>query len=552
MVFPTMSAEVYQRLLQKISVLEMELHQLRLNVEANTQCNLQDVTQRSWNTLGAKPKATRITGRTRTPEISDETGWPALPSRQAEGISSSTPVQLWKTAKGRNTNKPPETISVQLGNRFTPLPVDPSDKNIVDSPSDGTVPSSPSRVRSKTNSENKHMPEILIVGDAAVKDVKNIKRKAKVLCFPKDTVSDMNDRILDLVDSHPTVKTLILQIGTNDTEGSEIIKEHFTALFSTLSSLDVNLCILGPLPQTRGSDERFSRLSGLNKWLSTTCANESVHFIDNFNFFWDRRHLFAANGIHLNKKGVKLYISNIFYSLCDLPSKARTPKYITIDSAEITTLAAVEMGEANAPTTEDGGADSKTSELADSGVMEFTTTGPVLKTMQPPAVLAQMEETGKDDENGESYTEKSNMAEAEMVPLENIEDIEDRAAPPSSMTDEDDSETSSTASMTDEDDSLPSSPSFSSLSMSPIQLLEFTSDMNDLISVGTKLTPLKCPGAGISAGTKLTPLKGPKRQAPEPPTLKRLCPARPPLPRRHRKNTLLAPQQTQLENTFDN
>ena len=58
-------------------------------------------------------------------------------------------------------------------------------------------------------------PEILIVGDDAVKDVKSI-RKAKVLCFPKDKVSDMNDRILDLVAAHPTVKTLILHIGTSD------------------------------------------------------------------------------------------------------------------------------------------------------------------------------------------------------------------------------------------------------------------------------------------------------------------------------------------------
>ena len=61
--------------------------------------------------------------------------------------------------------------------------------------------------------------------------------------------------------------------------------------------------------------ERFSRLFALNTWLSTACTDHSVNFIDNFNFFWDRRHLFKANGVCLNKSGVKLFISNIFNCL---------------------------------------------------------------------------------------------------------------------------------------------------------------------------------------------------------------------------------------------
>ena len=520
----TISAEVHQRLLQKIAVLEMGLHQLRLDMEVNTQSNGQEPATQHWNTLGAKPKAMtgqitgtrspevtdktgwpalpsrhagsstpvqqwtttasarRITGRTRSPKVTDKTGWPALPSRHA---ASSTPVHQWKTAKGRTTNKPPQKISVQLRNRFTPL--------LHDRPDDTDNVSSPSRVRTQDKSPHRQqMPEILIVGDTAVKDVKNIiKRKAKVLCFPKDTLSDMNDRILDVVAAHPTVKSLILHIGTCDTEQkqSEILKQRFMTLFSTLNSLDVDLCISGPLPPTRGSDEKFSRLSGLSKWLSTTCANESVHFIDNFNFFWYRRHLFAPDGLQLNKRGIKLFISNMFHSLCARNSKGRTERYITIDNAEMTASPALPLtsdggGEASAPTEEDGGAVLKTSEPTDSGATT-PISGP--KTTQVTAEIAPQEEIAK--------VPPSSLAVEEETVLKTTQPTADNTT----------EESFQDVSLT------PSHPS-SSLDMSPIQLLEFTNGMNDLVSMGTRLTPLK-------------------RQAPHPPTLEALSPPRSPPPR---------------------
>ncbi|KAK0143091.1 hypothetical protein N1851_018791 [Merluccius polli] len=50
----------------------------------------------------------------------------------------------------------------------------------------------------------------------------------------------------------------------------------------------------------------------LNRWLKDTCAAQSVIFIDNFNIFWERRHLFEADGFCLNKSGVQLLSYNIF------------------------------------------------------------------------------------------------------------------------------------------------------------------------------------------------------------------------------------------------
>ncbi|XP_010784345.1 uncharacterized protein [Notothenia coriiceps] len=130
-------------------------------------------------------------------------------------------------------------------------------------------------------------------------------------------VSDLAEKILHIGAEHPTVKNVVLHIGTNDVvkQLSEMLKKDFKCLLETVSSLNAEVFISGPLPPVRRGVERFSRLFALNTWLSTACTDHSVNFIDNFNFFWDRRHLYKANGVCLNKSGVKLFISNIFNCL---------------------------------------------------------------------------------------------------------------------------------------------------------------------------------------------------------------------------------------------
>uniref|UniRef100_A0A3B4VIK0 SGNH hydrolase-type esterase domain-containing protein n=1 Tax=Seriola dumerili TaxID=41447 RepID=A0A3B4VIK0_SERDU len=92
---------------------------------------------------------------------------------------------------------------------------------------------------------------------------------------PKDEVSDMAERILHVVPSHPIVKNIILHIGTNDVvkQQSEILKRDFTDPLNIVSSLNVEVFISGPLPPVRGGAVRFSRSLALNTWLSTACTS---------------------------------------------------------------------------------------------------------------------------------------------------------------------------------------------------------------------------------------------------------------------------------------
>uniref|UniRef100_A0A673A5R4 Uncharacterized protein n=1 Tax=Sphaeramia orbicularis TaxID=375764 RepID=A0A673A5R4_9TELE len=142
-------------------------------------------------------------------------------------------------------------------------------------------------------------PQTLIVGDNTIRDVQRVcSKNTKVICFPKDVVSNMTEKILSIVAEHPTNDVVKQQ--------SEVLKQDFTELLNTVSSVKAGVFISGPIPPLRYAGERFSRLWALNKWLATACTAYPVNFIEHFHIFWERRHLFKGNGLFLNKPGVKL------------------------------------------------------------------------------------------------------------------------------------------------------------------------------------------------------------------------------------------------------
>lgn len=114
------------------------------------------------------------------------------------------------------SNKPPKQSSIELRNRYSPLMKDP------EFPSDH--PSSDSRVRTGSMSNSKRLqgklkpgPQTLIVGDNVIRDLQRVCTKnTKVICFPKDVVSNMTERIMSIVAEHPTVRNIIIHVVWND------------------------------------------------------------------------------------------------------------------------------------------------------------------------------------------------------------------------------------------------------------------------------------------------------------------------------------------------
>ncbi|KAK0150571.1 hypothetical protein N1851_008323 [Merluccius polli] len=334
---PPFSTDDYYKLLQKIAVLETKILRLEVNVEVNGQygnettlpmTQISGKEQANRQMLCAKPRhnsckdksppsdmGRRLTGRTQHLETRDDTEWPALPSHRRD---SSTPVprrkQPWNVAKTKRKSKPTKDTGILLENRFAPLLQDP------DSPKERSSSSTGERYEAKSYTKRLQKelttgPQTLIVGDGAVNKTKHFfSKNTKVLCFTNDMVSDISEKILEITAEHPTVKSLIIHTGALDVvkQQSEVLKRDFNDLLNKVRCLNTDVFISGPLPTVRQGDERFSRLLMLNRWLKDTCAAQSVNFIDNFNIFWERRHLFEADGFCLNKSGVQLLSYNIF------------------------------------------------------------------------------------------------------------------------------------------------------------------------------------------------------------------------------------------------
>ncbi|KAK0133055.1 hypothetical protein N1851_031570 [Merluccius polli] len=284
--------------------------------QANRQMLCAKPKHNSWKDISPpSDMGRRLTGRTQHLETCDDTEWPALPSHRRD---SSTPVprrkQPWNVAKTKSKSKPTKDKGILLENRFAPLLQDP------DSPKERSSSSTGERYEAKSYTKRLQKelttgPQTLIVGDGAVNKTKHFfSKNTKVLCFTNDMVSDISQKILEITAEHPTVKSLVIHTGALDVvkQQSEVLKRDFNDLLNKVRCLNTEVFISGPLPTVRRGDERFSRLLMLNRWLKDTCAAQSVNFIDNFNIFWERRHLFEADGFCLNKSGVQLLSYNIF------------------------------------------------------------------------------------------------------------------------------------------------------------------------------------------------------------------------------------------------
>ena len=132
----------------------------------------------------------------------------------------------------------------------------------------------------------------------------------------------ISQKILEITAEHPTVKSLVIHTGALDVvkQQSEVLKQDFNDLLNKVRCLNTEVFISGPLPTVWRGDERFSKLLMLNRWLKDTCAAQSMNFIDNFNIFWESRHLFEADGFCLNKSGVQLLSYKIFDFLRQSPA----------------------------------------------------------------------------------------------------------------------------------------------------------------------------------------------------------------------------------------
>lgn len=158
-------------------------------------------------------------------------------------------------------------------------------------------------------------PTTLVIGDSIVRHVR--MKGAFTMSFPGATVSDITGKIPDILSSHPQTKRIIIHAGANDIakQQSELLKRDFSHLFNIVSQSQVAVFISGPTPTCGRGIGSFSRLLSLNTWLSSACNSHHVGFVNNFDVFWERRHLFGPDGLHLNRAGTRMLSANLTHGV---------------------------------------------------------------------------------------------------------------------------------------------------------------------------------------------------------------------------------------------
>lgn len=249
-------------------------------------------------------------------------GWGTLPHLSTLGPSLPDPPPATTATMGSSRSKPP-SLSRPSAHHGAPRPSTSAPtvsagrqlRQHGQAGMQGVAP--PPRPEGPISAPN--TPSMIIMGDSIVRNV--AVHSGHTVVFPGATVADITAMIPEVAKSFPDAETLVLHIGTNDIRKrqSELLKSDFECLFVLLKHLHYSVHISGPTPTFNRGYGRFSRLLSLNTWLSSACCTYKMHFIDNFNLFWQRYDLYRADGLHLNSAGARRLSDNISYCICNTP-----------------------------------------------------------------------------------------------------------------------------------------------------------------------------------------------------------------------------------------
>ncbi|KAG9260322.1 hypothetical protein AMEX_G26567 [Astyanax mexicanus] len=158
-------------------------------------------------------------------------------------------------------------------------------------------------------------PTTLVIGHSIVRNIHH--HTATVHSVSGAKVSDITLQLPSLLKEHQSVERIIIHVGCNDirNQSTELLKKDFTRLLSSIQDCGKSVFISGPIPSLGRGSGHFSRLLNLHTWLQNTCLSQDLHFLDNFNLFWNRPSFYRFDGIHPNRLGAQILGHNMFYSV---------------------------------------------------------------------------------------------------------------------------------------------------------------------------------------------------------------------------------------------
>ncbi|XP_076841670.1 uncharacterized protein LOC143485886 [Brachyhypopomus gauderio] len=204
------------------------------------------------------------------------------PSQRGKWVTSQQRSRSARAAANANASScPPEHHSpVHVSNRFAPLSETPAEE-----PVSWTLVIGDSIVR--------HVKVAIPVGAPAV----------TVSCLPGARAQDISGNLRLLANKR--FSRIVINVGANDIclRQSEVTKCNIKEVVKLAQTMSDGVICSGPIPMRR-SDEQYSRLTSLNRWMSKWCSENQVGFINNWKEFEGKPGLLGRDGIHPTRDGI--------------------------------------------------------------------------------------------------------------------------------------------------------------------------------------------------------------------------------------------------------
>ena len=157
------------------------------------------------------------------------------------------------------------------------------------------------------------LPEVLVVGDSMVRYLdrefceKERKKRMRV-CYPGAGVNDVKERYENVVNGSARDSVVVLHVGTNDVDRvrSEELMARYRCLLEKVRDSGRRCVVSGVLPRCQAGSRWHSRAIGMNERVQKMCEEMGLSFMDEWREFSGRKELFAMDGVHLSRLGVKV------------------------------------------------------------------------------------------------------------------------------------------------------------------------------------------------------------------------------------------------------
>ena len=162
------------------------------------------------------------------------------------------------------------------------------------------------------------MGKVLVIGDSQVRHLGGVfcsrdSKRRTAVCFPGVGIGYLSDKLRECVRGEGDKPVICLSAGGNDVErtGSVELLRCFKEALGRIRDKGGVPVVCGIIPRRRVDDVWLSRALAVNSMLADHCKANRWTFVDNWDCFYGKEHLYARDGVHLSKKGVQEFADSL-------------------------------------------------------------------------------------------------------------------------------------------------------------------------------------------------------------------------------------------------